>query len=212
MLVVPRLAPFLLFAAVLSAATDDVIVPGLRVGPVTRTSTEQSLLRSLGKSAMKAEIDVGEGMTERGLIIYEDDPARRLAVTWDHGRPAHPALVFICYQRLNSPCRWRTASGIGIGLTLKDLERHNSRPFELTGAGTDVSGNGVSFNGGRLARELDNPKRLLLTFDVNGPANRNISAEEYDTIQGGGVFLSSLPAFQKLNPRVIAMGLYLSFP
>src|SRR6266478_2209381 len=119
-----------LFSAQTKApALDDLIVPGLRVGPVTRTSTEQSLLRSLGKTAIKEDVQIGEGMTEPGLVIYKHDPTRRLAVVWNDDKPAHPATIFICYGEVDTPCRWHTASGIANGVTLKDIERRNGRPF-----------------------------------------------------------------------------------
>jgi hypothetical protein len=112
-----------------SGVSQDFIVPGLRVGPITRTITELSLEQALGKNVVKAMVDIGEGMTEPGLIIYNDDPTRRLAVLWNGERLAHPATVLICYGPLDVACRWRTESGIGFGTTLKQLEVRNGKPF-----------------------------------------------------------------------------------
>ena len=189
---------------------DDLIIPGLRVGPVTRASTEQTLLRSLGTAATRAEIDIGEGFTQPGLIIYKNNPARRLGVTFNGDTPPHPAIVFICYQEFQTPCRWRTRSGVHWGMSLKDLERLNGVPFQITGAGTDVSGNVVSWNGGRLERALASAGRLMVNLGVNGPRDSTITATEYEAITGDQIFTSSHPVLQKLNPRVI--GMYLEFP
>src|SRR5690242_14753899 len=92
----------LAFSVHSSAQMDDLIVPGFRVGPVSRTSTERSLLQSLGTAAVKEDVQVGEGITEPGLVIYKDDPTRRLAVVWNDEKPAHPATIFICYGEVDT--------------------------------------------------------------------------------------------------------------
>src|SRR5580704_10709856 len=81
-------------APVRAPAADDLIVPGLRVGPVSRASTEKSLLQSLGRDAVKEDVNIGEGMTQPGLVIYKSDPRRRLDVVWTDESPAHPQSVF----------------------------------------------------------------------------------------------------------------------
>jgi hypothetical protein len=208
-----QLAALLSLAVLLCAGTprsDDLIIPGVRVGPVTRASTEQTLLLSPGLAAARAEIDVGEGFTQPGLIIYKNDPARRLGVTFNSDTPPHPAIIFICYQQFRTPCRWRTRSGVRWGMTIKDLERLNGAPFQITGSGTDVSGNVVSWNGGRLEQELASAGRLVVNLNVNGLLNPAITATEYEAITGDRIFPSSHPVLQKLNPRVI--GMYLEFP
>jgi hypothetical protein len=205
-----QLAALLSLAVLLCAGTprsDDLIIPGLRVGPITRASTEQTLPRSLGTAATHAEIGIGEGFTQPGLIIYKNDPARRLGVTFNDDTPPHPAIVFICYEEFRTPCRWRPRSGVHWGLSLKDLERLNGAPFQITGTGTDVSGNVVSWNGGRLERELASAGRLMVTLDVNSSRDATITATEYEAIRGDKIFSSSHPVFQRLNPRVIGMDL-----
>jgi len=189
---------------------DDLIIPGLRVGPVTRASTEKTLLRSLGTAAARAEIDTGEGFMQQGLIVYGNERGRRLGVTFNSETPPHPAIVFICYQESRTPCRWRTRSGVHWGMRLKDLERLNGAPFQITGSGTDISGNVVSWNGGQLERELESEGRLIINLDVNGPLDPTVTAAEYEAIAGDRIFPSSHPVLQKLNPRII--GMYLVFP
>jgi len=204
-------ASALLTAQTKSRATDDLIVPGVRVGPVSRTSTERSLLQSLGKAAVKADVDVGEGMTEPGLIIYNDDPTRRLAVVWDNVKPAHPSAVFICYGELCKPCRWHTASGIGQGTTLEELERRNGKAFEMVVWGSDVGGNVTSFEEGKLEQELESAGRLLLTltprFNEAGQYVPKLTEAESAGLDGKDIVSSSLAALQKLNPYVAGMTL-----
>lgn len=81
-----RLGVLLLIAGIVCA--QDLIIPGVGVGPVNKDSTEASLVADLGSDAVVADVDIGEGMFERGLVIYPNDPLRKLAVTWNRqGRP-----------------------------------------------------------------------------------------------------------------------------
>ena len=204
---------FLGFSTVilLSAQSDDLIVPGLRVGPVTRTSTEAALLRTLGKAAVKEDVEVGEGMTEPGLVIYKSDPTRTLAVVWGDDKPAHPASVFICYDSAAARCRWHTASGIGTGTTLRDLERRNGKPFEMVVWGSDVGGNVTSFDGGKLEQELKSYGVLALNLaphtDPQGEYIPKLTSEEAEAVLGEKIVSSSHPVLQKLNPYVASMSL-----
>jgi hypothetical protein len=209
-----RLALFA--AALLTAQTrppgaSDLIVPGLRVGPVTRTSTERSLRQSLGAAAVKQDIDVGEGILEPGLVIYKDDPTRRLAVVWNREQPAHPASILICYPEGGSACRWHTGSGIGLGTTLKDLERRNGKPFQMTVWGSDVGGNVVSYEGGRLERELRSLGALALTLvpliGSDGAYLPTLTSDEMDAVTGEKFVSSRNAVLQKLDPYVAAMSL-----
>lgn len=187
---------------------DDLILPGVRVGPVTRTSTEQSLRQALGRLAVKGNVDIGEGVDEPGLILYPADPTRRLEILWNEDRPAHPARVFICRSERNGDCRWRTAQGFGIGTTLRELEKANGRPFEMVGWGSDVGGNLTSFQEGRLAKLLG-AISLTLTprIDHDGSYLPKLTAGEFDEVEGEKFLLSSHPVLQKLNPYVAALSM-----
>jgi hypothetical protein len=188
------------------SAADDLIVPGLRVGPVSRASTENSLLQSLGPDAVKEEVNIGEGMTQPGLVIYKNDPRRRLDVVWNNESPAHPQSVFICPDMPAAPCRWHTSSGIGVGVTLKELESRNGKLFQMVVWGSDVGGNLVSFEGGKLEREL---RGLVLNLtpriNASGDYLPKLTAQELDAVRGEKTVPSNHPVLQKLNPYVVAM-------
>jgi len=42
-------------------AAGELIVPGVRVGPATRASTEVALIQLLGRDAAKQNVEFGEG-------------------------------------------------------------------------------------------------------------------------------------------------------
>lgn len=201
------------FAVTLGAQpADTLIVPGVRVGPVTRSSTEQSLRATLGADVVKQTIETGEGETEPGLVIFKSDPSRQLEIVWNHDTPPHPQLVFICRDSTKGFCRWRTFSGIGFGTTLKSLEMRNGRPFEMTGWGTDVGGNIVNWKGGKLQAVLNKPAAPLTlgifpNLDKAGGYVPVVTNREFESVQGDKFIPSSDPVLQKLNPRIGSMTL-----
>ena len=178
---------------------DFLIVPGVRVGPVDQKSTERALLALPGAGAKAAQIYMGEGFEEPGVVLYPDDPSRRLEVVW-RGSPPAPAFVWIC-RGGKVPCRWRTAAGVSMGTTLKELERLNGKPFEMLGSGFDGSGLVSSFGDGKLA-SYDHGLRLMLGLRIDG-----LTGQEADAVTGDRVISSSHPVLQKLNPRVGSMRL-----
>jgi hypothetical protein len=200
-----------------SRAANELIVPGVRIGPVTRTGTEISLIELLGRDAVQQNVEFGEGDSQPGLVIYKDDPTRRLEIVWNRDVPAHPWYVFICRSDLTAPpppCRWRTADGVGMGTTLKELERLNGKPFRMVIWGADAGGNVVSFDGGALAsfdggfqREPWNSDRLILKLeprtDEKGNDIPKLSDEEKAQVYDGEkIVASSRPVLQKMNPYV----------
>lgn len=202
-----RLGAFTTFIAIVGCTRsqhDWIVEPGVRVGPITASSSEQDLRKVFGDSAIAdKDIDVGEGVTEAGTEIYGAIPAKRLAVLWrDPATRKNPSKVIVCYLWMQGDCMWRTSSGIGINTSLEDLERLNGRPFKLLGFGWDYSGTVSSFEGGNLAATIKGGLILRLTPDEAGT-----NSEEYGTVLGEGEFLSNLPAMQKLNPAVYQMDL-----
>ncbi len=187
------------------------------MGPVTRTSTEISLIKLLGKDAARQKVDFGEGDSQPGLVIYKHDPTRRLEIVWNRDVPAHPWYVFICRSGLNAPpppCRWRTADGVGMRTTLKELERLNEKPFRMVVWGSDGGGNVVSYDHGALAsfdgafeREPWNSDRLILRLEPRTDEKGNdipklSDGEKAEVYDGEKIVASSHPVLQKMNPYV----------
>ncbi len=177
------------------------IVPGEGVGPVNRTSTKASLLRQLGKDATEADFDAEDG-PEHGILIYNNDDSRRLAVVWSQDEN-RPDMIYICYGNTTSVCKWRTESGIGMGTTFQDLQRRNGEPFLMVKWGSDVGGN-LRFERGRLHTELDRENGslwLTLFGDTTG-----LSFKDRDAVEGAEDFVrSDNPVLSKLNPKVASM-------
>jgi hypothetical protein len=144
-------------------------------------------------------IDVGEGDSEQGSVIYPNTPRLTIFVLWkDPVERRRPSTV-----RLRKGSTQVIYEGIGIGTTLKALERLNGGPFMLAGFDFDYSGTVTSWLGGRLenvggsACEI---KVRLLPELPKSPTREQLAAGE--ATEGDRDFRSSDPDMQLLNPRV----------
>jgi hypothetical protein len=169
-------------------------------GPWAPDTTEDALRRHFGTAQVSRQrIDVGEGELEDGSVIYPNTPRLRILVLWkDSVGRRHPSSV-----RLRRGSTQVIYDGIGIGTTLKAIERLNGRPFLLAGFDFDYSGTVTSWLGGRL-ENVGGPaceiKVRLLPDLPKSPSREQLAAGE--ATEGDRDFMSSDGNMQLLNPRV----------
>ena len=163
-------------------------------GPLSSRSSAADLRSHYGAQNVEpARIELGEGETAPGTVLYPGDSRRRLEIIWrDAVAQQRPARIILRGPR----SQWQVGRGISLGTSLQDLERLNGRPFTLAGFGWDYAGVIISWNGGSLEKPLAGIKLYL----DPGPA-QNESAP-YSQVIGDRDYSSSLPAMQQLNPRV----------
>ena len=194
-------------AAVFEAnAQNWEIVPGSSVGPINQNTSENELVKIFGKQNVKqVQVNVGEGETQPGTVIFPGDPRKRAFILWrDAAARQGPESV-----RINGKnTLWKTNRGITIGTSLKTLEELNGRAFALAGFAWDYSGTVLHSNGGRLielgaeAGEDITGRTLLLRLE---PTKALQQTGEYKKVSSDARFLSSDIAMQKLNPLVYEM-------
>ena len=75
---------FAQFVGIQIASADDwIIVPEKRLGPITRETNEQDLIKLFGaKNVKQTTIDIAEGETQQGTIIFPDDPSKTALIFW----------------------------------------------------------------------------------------------------------------------------------
>ncbi len=194
---------WVLIAQTKAPPADGLIVPGVRVGPVTKQSTEASLVRQFGPSAAAREVDITIDGRERATVFYNQDPKRKLIVVWNEESPSHPSRVYLCHGLSENTCVWRTVRGIRENLTIKELERRNKRAFSMTTWGPEDGGWVISWEGGNLEAELQGVSiRLIPREDSQGNFLPRLTKDETDFASLEGVRSSANPIIQKLNPRV----------
>src|SRR5271166_2376187 len=75
---------------------DWLIVPGVRVGPVTARTVRGDLQRLFPQSTVgEGELELDEGMVFPATMVARGTPAESLAIVWTGpGADAHPKQVF----------------------------------------------------------------------------------------------------------------------
>jgi hypothetical protein len=176
-----------------STTTPWQIGPTTR-GPLSRRSSAADLRRHYGAQNVEpTRIELGEGETAPGTVLYPGDSLRRLEIIWrDTVAQQGPARIIL----RGHGSQWQVGRGISLGTSLQDLERLNGRPFTLAGFGWDYAGVIISWNGGSLDTALAGIKLYL------DPGVAQYESAPYSQVIGDRDYPSSLPAMQQLNPRV----------
>lgn len=179
-----------------SAQTDDqwLIVPAQRVGQIRAASTEQDVMRAYGAAAVvPSRIELGEGETSPGTIVFGTDSVRRLEVIWhDTVARARPARVIVRGSR----SVWHLSPGIRLGTRLRELERYNHGAFTLAGFGWDYGGVVLDWNNGALAKRLPGVRLYL------NPSATGRDSPAYQRVLGDRDYASSSAPMQALDPAV----------
>jgi hypothetical protein len=175
-------------------ASDWQVNPRSGSGPLTPEGSEVELRERYGPTAVEsARIELGEGETTPGTVLYPGDSVRRVEIVWkdtvSHRRPARVIIR-------GTQSKWQVGQGISLGTSLQELERLNGRPFVLAGFGWDYAGVVTDWKGGGLDSTLAGVKLYL----DPGPAQQQSAA--YSQVLGDRDYSSDLPAMQKLNPKV----------
>ncbi|HEX2250109.1 MAG TPA: hypothetical protein VHH32_07140 [Gemmatimonadales bacterium] len=190
----PPSTPAATTAASLPAGSPEWQIDLSGSGPLSATSSEADLRRHYGASVVEsARIELGEGETAPGTVIYPSDSLRRAEIIWQDtlGR-RRPARVIL----RGSQSKWQVSRGISLGTSLQELEQVNGKPFTLAGFGWDYAGAVTDWNGGALESALT---RVKLYLDP-GPAQ--YESAPYSQVLGDRDYSSALPAMQQLSPRV----------
>lgn len=181
---------------------DWLVVPGSRVGPITATTTRAQLDTLFGKENVQDGSYQAEDV-EAATIVLGSDSSAALAVTWNNERVSY---VYICFQTKTGPCRWRTASGIRIGLPLRELEKLNGKAFQMAGYGFDGQGSVVSWRKGALEQDESTCGRLGVRLtplaEIEGRPMSKDEASSMKALQGDKKFTSGYVATLGLDPVV----------
>jgi hypothetical protein len=171
-------------------------------GAFARNADERTLARIFGAANVeRADIPVGEGMTEPGTVIFAKEPERRIDILW-HGAYARPNVVII-----RNGSTWPVAvtgldKPIVNGATLAEIEAMNGKPFTLTGFGWDLGGYTNGWEGGRLDKPVGGCN-LSIRFDPP----KDAPGDALDKVNGDVEFLSTDSAMRQVKPVVVEIEL-----
>ena len=193
-----------LFCVVAVVPTGVHALPALDcTGPFARDADESTVAAAFGAANItRAEIQIGEGYTEPGTVVFASDDARRIEILWrDTATRTQPATVIF-----RTGSTWRIAiSGlpdkpVALGATLEEIEAMNGKPFSINGFGWDLGGRATGWHDGRLAHPIGGCA-LLLGFDHAPDA----PPDALEKVNGDIELLSSDAALRQVKPVVVEM-------
>lgn len=180
---------------------DTAIIPGQRVGMMTRQTTRRDLTQIFGESQLRdRQIPGPEGMGTLEITEVQLTDGRSLSVVWTDATRTQPARV----QNLGTA--WKTPEGIGIGTSLAEL-RQQLGEFNLYGLAWDYGGT-VILEGTRLSRYQG---QLSLQLDPDPDAVTRFP-KDYRAVSGDGQFSSTNPHWQPLGMHVGQITVILNAP
>ena len=196
-----------LAAPAVTQKNDWLIVPGQRVGPITATTTRAELDSLFGKQNVQERNLEGSGGPEAATVVYPGDQSAALAITWDRERPA---AIRICAGNQTGPCKWRTASGIRIGLPTRELDKLNGKSFQVSGFNQD-DGKVVSWRHGALEEDPAACGHLVVGLApaamVDGRSMSKGESALWKDLQGDKPYSSGYLPLLELNTTVSALTL-----
>lgn len=171
-------------------------------GPFARDADERTVARIFGAANVeRADIPVGEGMTEPGTVIFAKDPGRRIDILW-HDAYARPNVVIIRNGSVWPVAVTGLDKPVVNGATLAEIETMNGKPFTLTGFGWDLGGYANGWDGGRLDKPVGGCN-LSVRFDPAADA----PGDALDKVNGDVEFQSADSAVRQTRPVVIEIEL-----
>lgn len=159
--------------------------------------TAASVLARFGKDAKRADLPGVEGMGAKGIVLWGDDPARRIELTIDD----ESSNERIFELGLHEPAsRWQV-SGLSMGSPLEKVVEANGGAFEFWGFGWDYAGYVSDFKGGNLDR-LEGGCDLTLRLGY-----KSDGAPIDEGLMGDTAVQSNEPKLGKLKLTVDDLGL-----
>lgn len=171
--------------------TDTLIVSGERVGPITRTTTKQDLVKLFGSSNLVDKTISGpEGMGTFAATQLNLNQGRSLLIVWSDNTRTKPLDV----RDLGSA--WKTREGIGVGTPLSELRKKLGN-FKLYGLAWDYGGT-ILLDSSRLSTYQG---KFILRVDTAPNASEKYP-NDYRAVSGDRTFFSTNPHWKRLGIRL----------
>lgn len=180
--------------------SENVIHQGFILDELFKYNNESDLVKAFGKSNIKRGWRYApEGLDSTSVTLIYPNTKNEVAVGWHEEKMG---LELSSVEIEQEGTAWKTANGMTVGTTLKELEKLNGKPFDFNGFGWDYGGfptwgeNTPLTDGGYFAR-----------LDIIIPEGELMSPE-FERLLGDQVIKSNLPLAQKANIRTTLVGIY----
>ncbi|MEO0406299.1 MAG: hypothetical protein AAF289_03005 [Cyanobacteria bacterium P01_A01_bin.135] len=178
-------------AAAPEPAVDTTIIPGERLGPITRQTSRDQLANLFGEENLEdTQVDVGEGLTESGTNITLAN-GETISVLWTDASQSDVLEV-----RQLGP-QWQTPEGIHVGMSLEEL-KSVAGSFEILGFGWDYGGT-VLLDNSQVDQYAND---LILRLAVD---DASAKSQAYQTLIGDTPYPSTDSRFNEMDAYVDEM-------
>jgi hypothetical protein len=163
-------------------------------GPIAKDSSEAKLLELFGRANVAfQEVPGAEGETAKATVLFPKDPKNRLEISWQDatGRKRPEGIA------ITDRSQWVGPMGIRIGMPIAEVEKLNTKPFELSGFDWDYGGFVTDWRNGALS-SLGG-----CTLTIRFRHADKIAASTLRSVVGDSVKLdSSAPTVRAVRPTV----------
>jgi len=173
---------------------DTLIIPGVRVGAVTRNTSRKDLTKLFGAQALKdTTISGPEGIGTLAATRVNLGLQKSFTIVWTNASRTKPGNI----RDLGTA--WKTPEGLATGTSFAQL-RQTLGEFRLSGLGWDYGGI-VFIEQTRLSRYAG---KLILLLDA-APDAANRFPKDYEAISGDQELSSTNSHWKPLGMRVAQM-------
>jgi hypothetical protein len=181
----------------IDSAAESVIVESL-----LDLKSESDIIRKYGANAVTYDTIWGaEGFFTMGTWIKTDD-ASHIEIMWTDSAKREGVISASLvsdadYFAPQLPAgKWKSRTGVFIGMSIEELEKLNGRPFIFSGFGWDYGGGIIRWENGTLQ---DKGIAIQLNEGVQSSA---LPEKEYLKCVGDVELMSSDTSARKMKPRV----------
>ncbi len=179
-------------------AQDTTLVPGERVGPISKNTSRADLAALYGEAALEdMQIPVGEGFSEAGTVVNGGSD-RAFSIIWTDATRTRPLLA-----KDFGPA-WQTAEGLRVGLPWAAVQSRLGN-FKIYGFGWDYGGT-VVLEGSALSQYYG----LLLIRMEPSPSAAQAHPEALRAVSGDRLFESNNPNLAIVEPSISNLTVYLN--
>lgn len=163
--------------------------------------SEAALIEQYGKGSITYDTIWGvEGYFTMGTYVRTDEFAH-VEIYWadSAARTGMISATLVSdadyYAAKLEPGKWKSCTGVYLGMSTDDLQKLNGRPFKFSGFGWDYGGGVFGWDGGTLDSKG-------ISVQLSEGSNAELSGEETNQVLGDITVMSNNPVLQKLKPRV----------
>lgn len=132
---------------VLPPTEQRVIVPGLKVGPIRKSTSQEDIVSIYGGTQVGlSTVKTPEG-DEACTVVFPGEPSE-LRITWKDAERTQIKAIYIDKREST----WFTREGLGVGLPLTEIAKVNQHPFSFYGLGWQYGGVIESWKSGSLSK------------------------------------------------------------